>query len=367
MFWLLPGPQRFVETVASLARQGNSVLLQLPEFGMPRLTAALRDKLHAYYTWESCVVNDSKLPAEFLFERFVPDSEPGLLRNASSLATQPRFQGRSIWVEGLTLHATESWCPFLKDYAHVSRNHSELQRTVLLVPLVGEAASRSVSSDAGLVTVTWDGQLHPLDLRLYAATLVDDLNGGLRSEMQAALIGELSGWDADLAEYLSRFDLDRLLAPERLLCELANQRGWASDALRAKNWWAGGSYHFNGNTLQHPALIALDAPEELLKLVWRAELGVLFPFIEEQRQLLLRKYESLLFVPFVTNRGEAIQRKQDLEIGHLECQIGRHPAVSRHDSGLMADLREARNALSHLESVPQAIVLRLCAETASRS
>ena len=49
--------------------------------------------------------------------------------------------------------------------------------------------------------------------------------------------------------------------------------------------------------------------------------GSLMPYIEEQRQDLLNRYRTSLWVPFTTKNNELIEDVFNLEIGHIEYQL----------------------------------------------
>jgi hypothetical protein len=91
--------------------------------------------------------------------------------------------------------------------------------------------------------------------------------------------------------------------------------------------------------------------------IWNAEVGVLLPFVEEQRQDILVRFAGVLRVPAMTRFGEAITDIRDREIGHIESQLAKNPAVSNSIRQLLTQLRKIRNALSHLESLDPALLL----------
>ena len=114
----------------------------------------------------------------------------------------------------------------------------------------------------------------------------------------------------------------------------------------------------DGIEKEHSALLALrhDA-RALQRRIWNAEVGVMLPFVEEQRQDILARFAGVLRVPFMTRFGEEITDIRDLEIGHIESQLANNPAVSSSIRQLITQLRTIRNALSHLESLDPALLL----------
>jgi hypothetical protein len=91
---------------------------------------------------------------------------------------------------------------------------------------------------------------------------------------------------------------------------------------------------------------------EIQRRIWSAEVGIMLPFVEEQRQEILDRLTGFLQVPFRTRFGETIEDVRDLEIGHIETQL--RSSNLYPDSNLMRlvqRLREIRNRLAHLETL----------------
>jgi hypothetical protein len=114
----------------------------------------------------------------------------------------------------------------------------------------------------------------------------------------------------------------------------------------------------DGVQKEHSALLAMRHDTRALqRRIWNAEVGVLLPFAEEQRQEILARFAGVLRGPFLTRFGEAITDIRDREIGHIESQLAKHPAVSTSIRQLVTQLRTIRNALSHLEALDPALLL----------
>jgi hypothetical protein len=102
----------------------------------------------------------------------------------------------------------------------------------------------------------------------------------------------------------------------------------------------------------------INGAEELNRMIWNAEVGIILPFIEETRRQLLEQLGDILKVPFTTRFGEVITNLNDLEIGHIDSQINTGTITVRYETRqLVQRLREARNALSHLAPLPPQLLL----------
>ena len=116
-------------------------------------------------------------------------------------------------------------------------------------------------------------------------------------------------------------------------------------------WHGGVVNQIEGAKQIHAAALAgVGEWLELKRRLWRAQVGVVLPYIEERRPMLLEELSTVLAVPFSTPYGQVLTDVRDLEVGHIEAQLaaGRVP-VSEAIRTEVRWLREARNRLAHLE------------------
>jgi hypothetical protein len=86
--------------------------------------------------------------------------------------------------------------------------------------------------------------------------------------------------------------------------------------------------------------------------LWRGQVGVLLPLIEEERQSLLTALAGQLCVPWRTDWGE-ITDLYDLEIGHIYAQMANGCVTTdREVRRRVRCLKEIRNELAHLRPAP---------------
>ena len=162
-----------------------------------------------------------------------------------------------------------------------------------------------------------------------------------------ALIAHVALWDPLVSEYLACEKLQTIFAPTPLLQEIAKERGWneGDEGLSRSGWHRGMQNMVDGTQQEHAALLAMRHDTRALqRRIWNAEVGVLLPFVEEQRQDILARFAGVLRVPFLTRFGEAITDIRDLEIGHIESQLANNPAVNTSIRQLITQLRKIRNA-----------------------
>jgi hypothetical protein len=197
---------------------------------------------------------------------------------------------------------------------------------------------------------------------LYVASILPPEPGKeLKRRLRTEIIAALALWDPVLADHLVSANLEDLLSPARLLSEFVLQEGWQIHPSGVCDWQAGFTNSFEGQDRLHSAVLSVKAMEdEIAHRVWSAEVAVLLPFVEEQRQILIRQLSCFLQVPFTTRFGDTIDDVRDLEIGHIEGQLAtcRQP-ISRAVRRSVELLRAIRNCLSHQEVVPPSILCEL--------
>ena len=95
----------------------------------------------------------------------------------------------------------------------------------------------------------------------------------------------------------------------------------------------------------------LHTSEQTREQIWAAQISVLFPLVERERQRLLHAHQSLWRLPHARKDGTEIRYLYDLEIGDMaaQAQPGGPLEFERQRLGW---LRRVRNALAHNEVVP---------------
>lgn len=183
---------------------------------------------------------------------------------------------------------------------------------------------------------------------MYAAHLVRESNGApLYRRLRMHLVAELGGSDPVLAGELA---VAPLPDPASRLRAFADQRRWPARLPAAGLWELGMKDLSEGRRFLHSAAVArVGRDDEVRRRIWRAQVSVLFPFIEECRADLVAKLDGQLRVPLETPFG-VIDDKRDLEIGQIGYQLAR-ANVPDELRRLVGRLTAMRHALAHLEMV----------------
>ena len=364
-WWQLSGPSRFVGRVAQDLQDGKSVVLCLPQHFPEGLSRAIRAQID-YDSWPWTTLPVAGLtdrePADFLYSMFVRADTPQGLCTAATLVQEDAFAGRIIWLNGITAETWPVWSQFIAEYTDACRMRTEVFRTVFVVPLIGELASEPPPDDICLSIHTWRGIVSRLDMLLFTASILPDQRCHNATERQLLVhcIAQLALWDPSIAEILVHEQIATILQPHYVLTECARQRCWNTEIAKQPDWCQGIVDHIDGLEEIHSAMCVKDQLQRKIEhRIWAAQVGVLFPFIEEQRQDLLLRLQHYISVPFKTSQGATIENTQDLEIGHIYFQLAELRRNGIRPSSLdltkvigrVNTLRLMRNDLAHLKSI----------------
>jgi len=315
-----------LDRVESDIRSGKNVVILMPEHGPDGLGDAILTRIRATDSWPwytlDCRSDNGTSPAHSLVQRFIvaPDNEA--LWNTRYLVQHEDFRGQLIWLESFTDDTWTGWRDFLSEYSHACRSLQAHERTLFVSCVTGKPALEAAQEDACLSVYKWDGWIEHTDMWLYASQRLRR-NGLTRLQYQTALaaIARLALWDPKAADALASEELRSIIQPQGVLSRLAKERGWNTLSEREHTWYRGVVALIEDRPRTHSALLALNDPvNELESRIWSAQVGVIFPYVEEYRRQLLRQLQGQLRVPWRGGFRE-ITDIRDLEIGHIEAQI----------------------------------------------
>lgn len=363
LWWLLPGPYSFVAEVADQVRSGRNVIIDGPRCFPAGFKAALRRHLPEDdgWNWSSIRLEETTpeaSPIEILMEAFGDESTGRVAPpTLTDLMACTSVQGRLIWIEGFDMERWRLWRGFIAEYAHACHHESEGARSRLVCMLSLPCTAPRPAPDTCLNVLEWGDRVELPDLHLYASHRLRHAPvSGLERDLASAIVAQLALWDRLLAEDLISAFGHGLVDPMPHLEAHADRRGWrypprvGSDA-----WFEGQAYSQQGREVHHSAIPGMN--ELVRRRLWKAQVIVLFPALEEVRQLLLSRLSTFLRIPFHTMDGVRVSDPQGLELTHIEAQCSERPLhVEPEYLELVRAARQARNALAHLETVPLGLV-----------
>lgn len=326
-FWSLPGGRRYVRDVLLTARNG-SVAVHEP-LGPPQLALAIEESIRRDGL-DECL-------------RIDPDGSGDRLIDV----LRRRVGSHATTMEGFALHLGYVVLVSAMDGPEDGfRSDLEI--------FASAAAARSDDAAPRVVAISRDGSgllkgapwrrsstqgiLDHLDGASFAATGTRGLPG-LVGRLAVGVAMEVGAWDLDIVERIRSLPEAAAVRPDLHVERWSDERIgiWRGRAAR----WEDGTYDlFGGEPYVHPLLLAGNAPALLERRVWRGHVAALFPWLEEIRQDLARRYRRLLTIEAASYSGDI----ESLDWGPLCSQLGsRVPEVREFAHGC----RRLRNCLAH--------------------
>jgi hypothetical protein len=360
-WWNLPGPSGFVQGIVQDLRAGKNVVLALPAHAPEGLREAVAERVRENDLWRWKAVRAAEVSSDgaggivgALYEKFLPPGPASELRDVAALAR--RFQGTVVWVEEVAGAAWRAWSQFLAQYQHACQGCPPSERSLFCLPLVGSPTPAPLA-DVALSIRRWEGVVRRLDMTLYLDRLLGPrFRHPLHHKTALAVVAELAGSDAHLARHLAKEELPSLMSPFEALQAFALARGWSAERVRSAAWHDGTRDVVDGAEMLHSAAAASAGDRaEIKRRVWRGQVAILYPFIEEQRVRVVPLVRGYLRLPLETTYGR-VDDPEDLEVGQLLYLLRSKPIQPRLWKRLCL-LTEMRHALAHLEPVPMRALL----------
>lgn len=362
-WWQLPGPRQFVENLIEDLREGWNLIVCLPPHAPGNLRSAVRETWHTVdeARFRTIDLRDfeelEQNPLELLYYHFLPGTKAPELRTIEELLSAEELAYKIIWLNGLKQENHQPWEKFLKKYRDLSRKSDAPQsHAVFVLTFENDLAVSPPAEDLGLVVHRWRDIISELDALLYAASLRSNTRESpLQRRLSVNLMANLALWDLDLNERLADESFANLCAPQEFLKNFAAERNWHTDI--SPKWELGTADEIDGKCQPHSALPA-SHEKHLPQRIWRAQVAVLFPYVEECRQELIKGYSNHLPTWLKSygarnSLGEFIYEVSDLhelEIGNL-AHLFKNAKVN--PGGIkIEDLRHIRNELAHLRPLP---------------
>lgn len=366
-FWLyLPGAVAFLDDISRSLRSGNNVVLCLPQYPPGSLRTVLikqflEETHRTWYVLETSELN-SYSPIEYLIRRFLGEHASSTQRRVEDLVKSERFRDLYFWVTFSSAQEWSKWKAFLVEYQHSCQTIPNYCRSLFLFELVGELATSPPPSNAGVMIHHWRDFLDLLDMEIYVSLLFQEVNlPSLKKRVLRSVLSELAQFDPHLVDFFRQTaTFDEILAPSEKLLQFAIQRQWKALAIpsedETRRWATGMVNVMNSEKKVHSAALVMEGNErEILSRIWSGELKILFPFIEEQRRLLVSKYRSVLQLPHQTPSRE-ITQFEDLELSHIREQLQNIVGISPDTRTKIRQLCEIRNRLAHFQPLtPQQV------------
>ncbi len=287
LWWHLPGPAGYIRRAIDYIQEGCNVILQTPLNFPQGLTNALRavykEQENLRWILLNCPKADQNDPAKFISSQLSIDADDN--RSIEGLLESASFQGNLIFVTGFNEDQWRAWTEFIVEYEHACRPLNTLRRTLFILQPEGPLGASLPNNGICLKCHRWDGAVNELDMALFVSTIIPDtVTHLLERRLTISIVTQLARWDRQLAENLVGESLETLLEPKLVLQQYASSRGWCGSSVNDCACLNGSGYRFGGEFEVHSAMLAAkNQDRELHRRIWKAELSILLPFVEELR------------------------------------------------------------------------------------
>lgn len=362
MFWQLPEPARYLRAIVEDLRAGSNVILAIPDHAPNGCCTAL-----------GATLSTASLPA---LQQIQPSGSPPITTlhdllhlgpcppgaTVIDLCDHQAFRRRLIQVQPFTPASWPAWLSFLVEYEDACRQLELPDRTLFVVTLSGELAINAPVQANLLRVHRWLSRMDGLNTRLHATELLgaSSIQTGWQRHLAVATLAELALWDSEVVEAGASLSLAEILKPDPWLIQMALNRGWLAtdDPSLPSSQWRGLRQPFEGRQRTHSAWLALARRSEVIsQRLWTAQVTALFPFLERHRRGFLHCYRKMFKVPWPTKLGQ-IDFVEDLELSHIADQLWSQGSRGlREVASFVYWLRDIRNELAHLRSVPSTLLL----------
>ena len=251
------------------------------------------------------------------------------------------LRNRIIWVKGLTGAAAKDWMEFCKNYSSEGINTGLF---VLEVHNVGKVVESS-----NLKSISYEGNISANDIQVFNEFILNEEHGSdeLWNNYIAAVTACLCDQDAEISELLIRTNNFKSEPPE---CGLQRIAGMPEYQRR------GGDEH-SSHIL---ALVRNNDENEINRRIWVAQVKILFPIIEMERNAIIQKYKTNIEYALQYNDIEQYNEKlvypEDVELGTLIYMMHNNAPNSEYKMLYISEqevkdrihfLRECRNTIAH--------------------
>ena len=353
-WWTLPGPAEYVSSVVQSIKDGNHVILALPSYVPKSIDKEIKERLGKSWPLYALPADSGFSALDFIYDHFLQGIESAAARSAEELVQSEAIHNRVFYLRLQTGQQWDAWSPFLTDYIDACHSFGRRGPAQFLVILIDEAASVNTNEEALLRVKRWSNITDLLDATLYAALVYQERpNDPLKRRLAIATIAEFSLWDPSIADIFVEQGSDALDRPYEILLDVGRSRGWEAGSQPA--WEYGQADFFEGEKRIHSAFLALQGRrDDLSRRIWKAQISVIFPFLEQCRRSIIESANGTLHPPGKIERNgytRFVESVEDLEFSDLHEQLR---AFHHHDSReltMLRELRSIRNDLAHMKSI----------------
>lgn len=352
-FYELPGPSAFLDGIeADIQEEGGSVILNMGRLAPPGWREELNRRMGSDWRWTPVDANESS-PLAGLTKGV--QSRNNVIDSVESIYNLEGIEQRIFIIEPSDEAVANTWMEFLPKFADITRQQPRLSRCSIVLS-ISSGPLKLMADNVMVKPYSFKGIVTPIDMLIYAYQHIPETPGnGVLRNLRAQLSMELSLWDFDLCKELAPLSAAALIEPDSILKRYAEKVGFQEMVSEEDNdrlIEAGARGLFEGEERFHSAMLVLgNDPKGIKQRVWRAQLRVLYPFVEEHRQKIITKYARLIKLPHTRKDGIKISSLQEMEIGDIKVNLYSNLQFHKKLKNFVRNLWIIRKDLAHLNVV----------------
>jgi len=323
----IPGSRTFISSVSRSLADGRNVILVVPSHDFDGLVESIQhsEEHGRQWNWIWEVSEQSLEPLHQLqsITGFQQSNDEPL--SAHALASSELVRGQVLAVR-VTAERWPMWKQLVVRYENACRAVQPFHRPLLFLVVGRDCLATMPREDVCLTVHNWAGAVSSLDAQIVAESSAR-VSGGSRlvRSLSVSIAVEIGLWDLELCHQLSQANVNVLLSPIAFLKEYGSRRGMDSgiaDLAATDLFRLSLIDHYSGKLEPHSAYLALHGLEaRVMHRLWKAEMRLLLPLIEERRLDVIDVIGPRLRLPHTTVDGETLTSADELEIGHVYHQI----------------------------------------------
>jgi hypothetical protein len=350
----LPGPRRFIGTVAASIREGRNVVVFVPTNLRTGLFDSIAREVGEFCTWRRASPNldNAGNPCLAMEQEYLGNTLEGRSAVPADIASLPQISGIVHHVVPKQ-ESKDAWLDFIRSYERACREIRPSARPLFCIELPRVISRRHLDDEVCLGIHVWHGVVTPNDVQFFAESCEysGESTGFIRRLISEVAL-RISNWDLSLCERLISHGYALVQDPIQII---ATEVDMAEEVFENEDqlYTAGLMDYFEDGIKKHVA-IAVHSEDfvAINRLLWRAQLVILLPFIEEQKIRTVQELGAKLKLPHPVKDGNPIEDAFDLEFGHLAYQVFVLGVVASSDVKYrIRVLRSIRNQLAHMKPI----------------
>lgn len=333
----------FLDKIVDTVQNGQSIILQLPDTvpWYETMKEIVETRIEGqnptrFYRYIEDMVED---PGEYLFYEFCKKEKrvhyrPGigyaefLAKNEDIVLTDS-----ILWIAKTSEENLIKWAKLIEDYNKALGKHKE--GCIFIVEARNNPAGAAVKEKKGLRNISYAREIGHYDNYLFNVLATSSSpEKEIFKQYLAEVVSIMLPDDIELSA----------LCIEKGRAFLENPLGVIREISSTKTRSDGRNFG------------ADIGEEDLQERLWEAQIKVIFPLVERQRNVLVQKYQREIegLLPIVAAYGEEFLEASEVELGILSYLAGSGQIQLQYeDVEKLNKLKNARNVLAHIRTLPQ--------------